>query len=393
MTFGADGRKIRHSFHRVMMRSAAKLSYPQAQAAIDGRPDDTTGPILEPVLQPLWAAYEVLKRGRNAREPLELDLPERKILLKPDGTVDRVVVPERLDAHKLIEEFMIQANVAAAETLEAKRQRLVYRIHDGPSLAKQELLREFLQTIGLSLARGAQLRPSQFNQILEARRGRRQRAAGQRGGAALAEPGRIFARQYRPFRPQPAPLRALHLADPPLRRPHRPPRADIGPRPRQGRPHPAEEERLEDVAALISAAERRAMAAERDTVDRLVALYLSERTGDTFDGRISGVVKAGLFVQLPKFGADGFIPVSSLDGDYYIYDETARSLYGERTGKGFQLADSVEVRLVEVQPLAGSMRFEMLTPPKPCRRQALVSQGEAGALGQYEARPARQKRR
>ena len=106
------------------------------------------------------------------------------------------------------------------------------------------------------------------------------------------------------------------------------------------------------------------MAAERDTVDRLVALYLSERTGETFDGRISGVVKAGLFVQLPKFGADGFIPVSSLDGDYYIYDETARSLYGERTGKGFQLADSVEVRLVEVQPLAGSMRFEMLTPPK-----------------------------
>ena len=123
MTFAADGRKIRHSFHRVMMRSSAKLAYPQAQAAIDGRPDDTTGPILDGVLKPLWAAYDVLKRGRNAREPLELDLPERKILLKADGTVDRVVVPDRLDAHKLIEEFMIQANVAAAETLEAKRQR------------------------------------------------------------------------------------------------------------------------------------------------------------------------------------------------------------------------------------------------------------------------------
>ena len=129
------------------------------------------------MLKPLWAAYDVLKRGRDAREPLELDLPERKILLKPDGTVDRVVVPERLDAHKLIEEFMIQANVAAAETLEAKRQPLVYRIHDAPSLAKQESLREFLQTIGLSLARGAQLRPSQFNQILEARRRRRQRGS------------------------------------------------------------------------------------------------------------------------------------------------------------------------------------------------------------------------
>ena len=145
MIFAADGRKIRHSFHRVMMKSAAKLSYRQAQAAIDGQPDEKTGPLLEGVLQPLWASYEVLKRGRNARAPLELDLPERKILLKADGTVDRVIVPDRLDAHKLIEEFMIQANVAAAETLEAKRQALIYRAHDAPSLAKQESLREFLQ--------------------------------------------------------------------------------------------------------------------------------------------------------------------------------------------------------------------------------------------------------
>ncbi|MFN3549423.1 MAG: ribonuclease R family protein, partial [Mesorhizobium sp.] len=166
MTFAADGRKIRHSFHRVMMRSAAKLAYPQAQAAIDGAPDDKTAPLLDTVLKPLWEAYAVLSRGRNQRGPLELDLPERKILLKPDGTVDRVTVPERLAAHRLIEEFMIQANVAAAETLEGKKQALVYRIHDAPSLAKQESLREFLQTVGLSLARGPQLRPSQFNAIL-----------------------------------------------------------------------------------------------------------------------------------------------------------------------------------------------------------------------------------
>ncbi|RUW98623.1 RNB domain-containing ribonuclease, partial [Mesorhizobium sp. M8A.F.Ca.ET.059.01.1.1] len=167
MTFSADGRKIRHSFHRVMMKSAAKLAYSQAQAAIDGVPDDKTGPILDTVLRPLWDAYAILKRGRDSRQPLELDLPERKILLKPDGTVDRVIVPERLDAHKLIEEFMIQANVAAAETLEGKKQALVYRIHDAPSLAKQESLREFLQTLSLSLARGAQMRPSQFNGILD----------------------------------------------------------------------------------------------------------------------------------------------------------------------------------------------------------------------------------
>ncbi|TGW04553.1 S1 RNA-binding domain-containing protein, partial [Mesorhizobium sp. M2D.F.Ca.ET.145.01.1.1] len=126
-----------------------------------------------------------------------------------------------------------------------------------------------------------------------------------------------------------------------------------------------EEARLEDVAVLISGTERRAMSAERDTVDRLISAYLAERIDDRFDARISGVTKSGLFVQLPQYGADGFIPVSTLGGDYYIYDETARSLFGERSGKGYQLADRVEVRLVEVAPMAGAMRFEMLTDPKP----------------------------
>ncbi len=219
MTFSAEGRKIRHSFHRIMMRSAGKLAYTQAQAAIDGAPDEVTGSLVERVLRPLWDAYAVLKRGRDARGPLELDLPERKILLKADGTVDRVIVPERLDAHRLIEEFMIQANVAAAETLEAKKSPLIYRVHDAPSLAKQEALREFLATIGLSLARGAQMKPAQFNGILAQRRRFGPPRAGQRGGAALAEPGRLFAGKSRPFRPQPEALRAFHLADPPLCRP------------------------------------------------------------------------------------------------------------------------------------------------------------------------------
>ena len=364
MTFAADGHKVRHSFHRVMMRSFAKLAYPQAQAAIDGRPDETTGPILDGVLKPLWAAYDALRRGRNAREPLELDLPERKILLKADGTVDGVVVPDRLDAHKLIEEFMIQANVAAAETLEAKRQRLIYRIHDGPSLAKQESLREFLQTIGLSLARGAQLRPSQFNQILKRVEGAdneqlvnevvlRSQSQAEYSPDNIGHFG-LNLRRYAHFT---SPIR--RYADLVV---HRALISALG----LGKEGitPSEEARLDETAGLISAAERRAMAAERETVDRLIAGYLAERTGDTFDGRISGVVKAGLFVQLPSFGADGFIPVSSLDGDYYIYDETARALFGERTGKGYQLADRVEVRLLEVAPLAGNMRFEMLSEPK-----------------------------
>ncbi|MER8505578.1 ribonuclease R [Mesorhizobium sp. M0199] len=391
MTFSADGHKLRHSFHRIMMKSAAKLAYQQAQAAIDGAPDDTTGPILDAVLRPLWDAYAILKRGRDTRQPLELDLPERKILLKQDGTVDKVVVPERLDAHKLIEEFMIQANVAAAETLEAKRQALVYRIHDAPSLAKQESLREFLQTLGLSLTRGAQMRPNQFNGIL----------ARVRGADNEGLVNEVVLRSQSQAEYSPANIghfglnlkRYAHFTSP-IRRyadliVHRGLIAALGLGP--GGLTQDEAERLEEVSALISATERRAMAAERDTVDRLIAAYLAERIDDRFDARISGVTKSGLFVQLPQYGADGFIPVSTLGGDYYIYDETARSLFGERTGKGYQLADRVEVRLIEVAPMAGAMRFEMLTEPKPlpgskrsfhkAKSRARASQSRPGTRG------------
>lgn len=391
MTFSADGRKLRHSFHRIMMKSAAKLAYRQAQAAIDGAPDDKTGPILDTVMKPLWDAYAVVKRGRETRQPLELELPERKILLKEDGTVDRVVVPERLDAHKLIEEFMIQANVAAAETLEAKRQALVYRIHDAPSLAKQESLREFLQTLGLSLARGAQMRPNQFNGILD-----RVRGADHEGLVNEVVLRTQMQAEYSPSNIGHFGLnlkRYAHFTSP-IRRyadliVHRGLIAALGFG--AGGLTQDEAERLEEVSALISATERRAMAAERDTVDRLIAAYLAERVDDRFDARISGVTKSGLFVQLPQYGADGFIPVSSLGGDYYIYDETARSLFGERTGKGYQLADRVEVRLIEVAPMAGAMRFEMLTDPKPlpgskrpfhkAKGRARASQSRPGSRG------------
>ncbi|RWP05647.1 ribonuclease R [Mesorhizobium sp.] len=391
MTFSADGRKLRHSFHRIMMKSAAKLAYRQAQAAIDGAPDDKTGPILDTVMKPLWDAYAVVKRGRETRQPLELELPERKILLKEDGTVERVVVPERLDAHKLIEEFMIQANVAAAETLEAKRQALVYRIHDAPSLAKQESLREFLQTLGLSLARGAQMRPNQFNGILD-----RVRGADHEGLVNEVVLRTQMQAEYSPSNIGHFGLnlkRYAHFTSP-IRRyadliVHRGLIAALGFG--AGGLTQDEAERLEEVSALISATERRAMAAERDTVDRLIAAYLAERVDDRFDARISGVTKSGLFVQLPQYGADGFIPVSSLGGDYYIYDETARSLFGERTGKGYQLADRVEVRLIEVAPMAGAMRFEMLTDPKPlpgskrsfhkAKGRARASQSRQGSRG------------
>jgi ribonuclease R len=363
MTFGENGQKLRHDFHRIMMKSLAKLSYAQAQAAIDGAPDTETDTLVEGVLKPLWAAYDVLKKGRERRQPLELDLPERKIVLDGDGKVDKVVVPDRLDAHRLIEEFMIQANVAAAETLERKRQSLIYRIHDAPSLAKQEVLRDFLGTLNLSLSRG-NLRANNFNQILIHANGKPfetmvSEMVLRSQSQAIYSPDNLghFGLNL---------MRYAHFTSP-IRRyadliVHR---ALIGTlKLGDGGITGEEEATLVDIAADISTSERRAMAAERDTVDRLIAHHLAGRIGQSFDGRISGVTKSGLFVSLPQYGADGFVPISTLGLDYFLYDEAHQALSGQATGLGYRLGDSVEVRLVEAVPLAGSLRFEMLSEGK-----------------------------
>ncbi|MGX5666286.1 ribonuclease R [Rhizobium daejeonense] len=393
MIFSKEGRKAGHTFHRIMMKSAAKLSYQQAQAAIDGKPDDKTGPLLEPILKPLWHAYEILKRGRERRQPLELDMPERKIILKEDGTVDRVHVPERLDAHKLIEEMMIQANVAAAETLEKKRQPLVYRVHDAPTLSKQEALREFLGTIGLSLAKG-NLRSNSFNGIL---------------AKALDTPHQTMVNEmvlrsqsqaiYSPENIGHFGLNLLKYAHftSPIRRyadliVHRALVGSLGLG--EGGITPEEEAALDDIAAEISTFERRAMAAERDTINRLIAHHLAGRIGDEFAGQVSGVTKAGLFIALPQFGADGFIPVSTLGRDYYIYDEAHQALSGEKTGTGYRLGDSVEVRLVEAIPLAGALRFEMLSEgrPMPVAVRSFHKSTRRGAMKKPGTRPNRPRR-
>ncbi|MBB5572205.1 MULTISPECIES: ribonuclease R [Rhizobium] len=361
MIFSKEGRKAGHTFHRIMMKSAAKLSYQQAQAAIDGKPDDKTGPMLEPILKPLWHAYEVMRRGRDRRQPLELDMPERKILLKPDGTVDRVFVPARLDAHKLIEEMMIQANVAAAETLEKKRQVLIYRIHDGPTLAKQEVLREFLATLGISLAKGGNVRANSFNGILAKADGTAHQTMVNEmvlrsQSQAIYSPDNIghFGLNLMKYAHFTSPIR--RYADLIV---HRALVGSLGFG--EGGITPDEEATLDDIAAEISTFERRAMAAERETVDRLIAHHLAGRVGEEFEARVGGVTKSGLFVTLPDYGADGFIPISTLGSDYFIYDEAHQALTGEKTGLGFRLGDSVTVRLAEAIPLAGALRFEMLS--------------------------------
>ena len=361
MVFSKDGRKASHSFHRIMMKSAVKLSYGEAQAAIDGAPNDRTDPILETVLKPLWEAYRILGIGRTRRQPLELDLPERKLLLKSDGTVDRVFVPPRLDAHRLIEEMMIQANVAAAETLEMRRQPLVYRVHDAPSLAKQETLREFLHTLEIAMIRSGNLRSNHFNGILARAKGKPyeqmvSEMVLRSQSQAIYTPENIghFGLNLMKYAHFTSPIR--RYADLIV---HRALVSSLGLG--EGGMTPEEEARLEDIAAEISTFERRAMAAERETVDRLIAHHLAGRIGEEFDGRVSGVTKAGLFVALPDYGADGFVPISSVGNDYYIYDEAHQALAGEKTGMGFRLGDDIRVRLAEAVPFAGALRFDVIS--------------------------------
>ena len=390
MVIGSDGRKRSHSFHRVLMRSAAKLNYAQAQAAIDGRPDDITGPLLDPILKPLYDAYAVVKRARDERDPLDLDIPERKILLKPDGTVDRVIVPERLDAHKLIEEFMILANVAAAEMLEKKALPLIYRVHDEPTLEKVHNLQEFLKTLDLPFAKSGALRPSLFNRVLAQVKGHdseplvnevvlRSQAQAEYAAENYGHFGlnlRRYAhftspiRRYADLIVHRALIRGLGLGEGAL-------------------PETETVETLTEVAAQISVTERRAMKAERETADRLIAHFLADRIGATFQGRISGVTRAGLFVKLSDTGADGLIPIRTLGTEYFNYDETRHALVGSRSGAMHRLGDVVDVRLVEAAPVAGALRFELLSEgqviPRGRRRetarnisktQAKASQGD-----------------
>ena len=361
MHFDAEGRKTKHTFHRILMRNHANLAYPRYQAAIDGNPDDKTAPLMKEVLEPLYEAYKCMTRGRNHRQPLELDLPERKILLKEDGTVDRVLVPERLDAHKLVEECMIQANVCAAETLERKKQSLIYRVHEPPSLDKMEKLREFLTSLDMALAKPGNLRAMHFNQILGQVKGTDNEELvsqvvlrSQSQAVYSADNQGHFGLQLARYAHFTSPIR--RYADLIV---HRALVGSLGLG--EGGITREEEATLEDIAAGISLTERRAMQAERETIDRLIAGYLAEKIGSSFHGRINGVTKAGLFVTLDDTGADGFIPISMLGNEYFIFDDTIHAVIGEQTGQQYQMGQNVEVKLVEAAPVAGALRFEMIS--------------------------------
>ncbi|WP_273757697.1 ribonuclease R [Bartonella sp. AU55XJBT] len=367
MIFDANGNKQKHSFHRIMMRVRAKLSYQEVQLAKKGHIHKKIAPLLENILHPLWEAYTCLEAARDRRQPLELEIAEKKIILDQNGCIQDVVSEEHLEAHRLIEEFMIQANIAASETLKKHHQPLIYRIHDKPSLAKQEILRNFLRSLGISLSKSAELTSARLNRILEKVAHTEQKE--------LVNQVILRSQSQAEYNPKNSGHFGLNLQNythftSPIRR-----YADLiihralikALKLGNDQLTDTQEQNLAEIATQISLYERRAMMAERETIDRLVAHYLTNKIGRVFTGRISGVTKAGLFISLDKLNTDGFVHISTLKNDYYHFDEAQHILVGQHSHKGYQLSDIVEVKLITVQPFAGSLGFELLTEPRPIK--------------------------
>ncbi|MGH7126315.1 MAG: RNB domain-containing ribonuclease, partial [Stellaceae bacterium] len=293
---------------------------------------------------------------------LELDLPERKVILGDDGRVSRIEPRARLDSHKLIEELMILANVAAAETLERLRQPCMYRVHDAPDPAKLVALREFLRGLGipgLTLAKGQAVRPHHFNAVLC--------RSADTPHAPLINQLVLRSQAQAIYSPQNlghfglALRRYAHFTSP-IRR-----YSDVlvhraliaGLRLGEGGLPSVEPDQFAETAAHISDTERSAAAAERDALERYAALYLVDRVGSEFEGRVNGVTRAGLFVTLSETGADGLIPMRSLGDDYYVHDETRHRLVGRRRGRTFTMGDPIRVRLAEANAVTGSLLFAL----------------------------------
>ncbi len=352
-----NGTLKRYKFARGLMRSVARLTYEQAQAARDGMVDETTRPLMDSVIAPLYAAYDVLWKARARRGALDLDLPERKIVVDEKNRMTGVKLRDRLDSHKLIEEFMILANVAAAQGLEDKKAPCVYRVHERPDPERLESVREFLDAFGLSLPKGNVREPAQINQILH-------KAATTPHSAIISE---VILRTQSQARYDPendghfglALRRYAHFTSP-IRR-----YADLLVHRSLVRAYgfgvggldEGEALRLEEMALHISETERRSMEAERAAVDRFTTLFLSERRGARFSARIAGVTRFGLFVRVDEGGADGIIPMRSLPHDYYDHIEAQHALVGRHTGRLYRLGARLDVVLVEAEVATGSLVF------------------------------------
>ena len=360
MKIDAQGNKIGHRFTRGLMRSRGSLHYGQVQAAMDGAVEPKLAPLMAEVIEPLYACYAALKHGRAIRQPLDLDLPERKIVLSDEGKVLSVAFRDRFDAHKLIEECMILANVAAAEELIRLKRPLLFRVHEEPSPEKLDALREVAEASGFTLAKGQVLKTAHLNRLLA-------QAQGTEFDELLnISTLRSMTQAY--YNPQNFGHFGLALRNyahftSPIRRysdliVHR--ALILGHGWGDDGLSAWDVENLEETAKLISDAERRSMAAERDTIDRYLAAYLSDRVGQTFTGRVSGVQKFGLFVKLDETGADGLIPIREVGREFFYFDADRQVLTGSDTGLTIGIGARVTVRLAEAVPVTGGLMLQLL---------------------------------
>ena len=404
MQIDAHGEKIGHRFVRGLMRSTASLTYRDVQQAMDGAPNDTCAPMMDEVIRPLYAAHAALAEARARRAPLDLDLPERKVELSDEGRVLAVNFTDRLEAHKLIEEFMVLANVAAAETLIARKSPLLFRVHEEPPPEKLDSLREVAEAAGLVLAKGQALKTRHLNALLHAAR--------DTDHSEVVNMSTLRAMTQAYYAPSNfghfgLALQAYAHFTSPIRR-----YADLIVHRALISAHgwgedgltPRDIERLENTGQHISDTERRSMMAERDTNDRYLAAFLSERVGDEFTGRISGVARFGAFVRLDETGADGLIPVRSLGREFFHFDRDAGTLMGSDTGLTIGLGQRVTVKLAQAAPVTGGLELELVSlegetvhrgprPGKGKGRPPRRKEAQAKKKGAKTARKVARKRR
>ncbi|NNK77511.1 MAG: ribonuclease R [Litoreibacter sp.] len=360
MVLDAAGEKKSHRFTRGLMRSHASLNYQEVQDGYDGNPNEKIAPLIDEVIKPLYAAFRAALRARERRDPLNLELPERRIVLDETGKVRSVAFRDRLDAHKLIEEFMILANVSAAEELKKKRMPLLFRVHEEPSPEKLEALREIAQASGFNLAKGQVLSTSHLNRLLA------QAAESEHSELLNISTLRSMTQAY--YAPENFGHFGLALQNyahftSPIRR-----YSDLVVHRALIAAHgwgddgldPKDVDALKETGELISMTERRSMLAERDTTDRYLAAYLADRVGTEMEGRVSGIARFGLFVKLDESGADGLVPISSIGREYFHHDRDAQTLTGDRSGLTIGLGQRVLVRLAEATPVTGGLMLELL---------------------------------
>ena len=360
---GPDGRISDWRFTRALVRIAEVIPYEHAQQRID---DGKAGENL----QNLWDAWKLLAKARADRDPLDLDMPERRVVLDEQGKITEIAVRERLDAHRVVEDFMSAANVAAAKALEGKTQPVVYRIHEPPTREKLIALREYFETIGKKLALGQVITPALFNRMMA--------GITEPGEKALVTEAVLRSQTQAYYGPNNAGHFGLGLGSyahftSPIRRysdllVHRAlvdgfgleqPAAKGGAVPATSGLSDQDRADLSKITDAISVTERRAMEAERDTVDRYVAAWLSARVGEVFSTRITGVQKFGFFATIVGLGGDGLVPISTLGREYFAYDEAAHALVGEESGDRFTVGDVLDLRLGEANPLTGALKFEL----------------------------------